>query len=206
MYLLQVRPTTLQGKSTRGAEQVCLTECQFADDVALLATTRAGAEVAGREYMSTAQALGLNMSIVKTKFMVAGCNVTEADQQPICVASGEEVEMVKEFQYLGSIIADNGRIDAEVDKRIANASKAFGALRQAVFNDRHLSVLTKRLIYQACVLSVLLYGSESWTPLRRHLKRLDSFHHRCIRTVLGITKRQQRGEHISLEALRERWG
>ena len=192
-------------KSTRGAEQVCLTECQFADDVALLATTRAGAEVAGREYMSTAQALGLNMSIVKTKFMVAGCNVTEADQQPICVASGEEVEMVKEFQYLGSIIADNGRIDAEVDKRIANASKAFGALRQAVFNDRHLSVLTKRLIYQACVLSVLLYGSESWTPLRRHLKRLDSFHHRCIRTVLGITKRQQRGEHISLEALRERW-
>ena len=145
------------------------------------------------------------MSIVKTKFMVAGYNVTEADQQPICVASGEEVEMVKEFQYLGSIIADNGRINAEVNKRIANAFKAFGALRQAVFNDRHLSVLTKRLIYQACVLSVLLYGSESWTPLRRHLKRLDSFHHRCIRTVLGITKRQQREEHISLEALRERW-
>ena len=39
-------------------------------------------------------------------------------------------------------LADNGRIDAEVDKCIANASKAFDALRQAVFNDRHLSVLT----------------------------------------------------------------
>ena len=173
----------------------------------MLETTRAGAEVAGREYRSTAQAFGLTMSIVKTKFMVARYNVTEADQQPICVASCEEVEMMKEFQYLGSIIADNGRIDAEVDKRIANASKAFGTLRQAVLiNDRHLNVLTKRLIYQACVPSVLLYGSESWTPLRRHLKRLDSFHHRCIRTVLGITKRQQWEEHINLEALRERWG
>ena len=32
-------------RSTREAEQECFTECQFADDVALLATTRAGAEV-----------------------------------------------------------------------------------------------------------------------------------------------------------------
>ena len=40
-------------KSTRGAEQECLTECQFTDDVALLANTHAGAEVAGREYRST---------------------------------------------------------------------------------------------------------------------------------------------------------
>ena len=67
------------------------------------------------------------------------------------MASGEEIELVKEFQYLD---ADNERIDAEVDRRIANASKAFGALRQAVFNNKHL---TQRLIYQACVLSVLLH-------------------------------------------------
>ena len=35
----------LYRRSTRGAEQECLTECQFADDVALLATTHGGAEV-----------------------------------------------------------------------------------------------------------------------------------------------------------------
>ena len=44
-------------------------------------------------------------------------------------------------------------MDAEVDRRIANASKAFRALRQAVFNDRYLSVNTKRLyIKLACCL------------------------------------------------------
>ena len=52
---------------------------------------------------------------------MVGHNVTEADQQSICVASGEKIELVKEFRYLGSIIADNGRIDAEVDSHIANA-------------------------------------------------------------------------------------
>ena len=80
---------------------------------------------------------------------------------------------VENFQYLGSIIADDGRIDTETDRRIANASKAFGALRQAVFKDDNLSVATKRKVYQSCVLSVLLYGAECWTPLRRHIRNLN---------------------------------
>ena len=41
----------------------------------------------------------------------------------------------------------------------------------------HLRVETKHKVYQACALSILLYGAECWTPLRKDLKRLDSFHH-----------------------------
>ena len=78
---------------------------------------------------------------------------------------------------------DGGSIDVEVDRRITNASKVFGALRPSVFDDCHLSIKTKRCVYQACVLSTLLYGSECWTPLHRHLRRLDSFHQRCIKAV-----------------------
>ena len=78
------------------------------------------------------------------------------------------VEHVEHFQYLGSLISENGQIDAEIDRRIAGVSRAFGALNRAVFRDRNLSVNTKRLVYQACVMSVLLYGSECWTPLKRH--------------------------------------
>ena len=67
---------------------------------------------------------------------------------------------MKEFPYLGSLIAENGGIDVEVDKCIGNASKAFGALRQAVFKDAHLSINAKRKVDQACILSVLMYGGE----------------------------------------------
>ncbi len=120
-------------RSEKGATKEFLSECQFADDISFLATTRAAAEEVTREYQA-----------------------------------------------------------------IANASKAFGALRQSVFSDKILTINTKRRIYQACVLSVLLYGSECWTPLRRHLRRLGAFHHRCIRTVLGITNGQQWEEHYFL--------
>ena len=54
-------------------------------------------------------------------------------------------------------------------RSIGGASRAFGALRQPIFEDLDLSITTKRYIYRACVLPVLLYGSECWVPLKRDL-------------------------------------
>ena len=118
---------------------------------------------------------------------------------------GGSIERVKEFQYLRSIITADGRIAVEVDKHLDNASKAFGALRKAVSTNTNLSPTTKRQEYQACVLSVLLFGGECWILLRKHLKRLNAFHHRCIRTVLGITNMRQWEERITSRMTREQW-
>ena len=151
-------------KNTRNACEVLVSKGEFADDVVLLASTRQAAEAAIRTYMEVTQSFGLTVSIQKTKFMVVGHGVAEEDKLPLAVDDGS-VEWVSEFPYLGSLMAESGRSHMEVDKRIANASKAFGALRRAVFKDDHLSVVTKRNVYRACVLSVLLYGSECWVPL-----------------------------------------
>ena len=69
-----------------------------------------------------------------------------------------------------------------------------------------MSVKTNRSVCSACVISVLLYGSECWVPLRRYLKRLNSFHHRCLCTVLGITNQGQWEELISFSVVRKQWG
>ena len=127
------------------------------------------------------------------------------EKAPILVGTSM-IECVDAFTYLGSVVTSNARMDAEVDRCIASASRAFGALRQAVFKDSNLDITTKRRVYQTCVLSVLLYGSECWVPLRRHLKRLNGFHHRCICTVLGITNLQQWQQHITSQMTREQWG
>ena len=107
---------------------------------------------------------------------------------------------------MGFVVDSSGRIDADVNRRVVQASKAFGALRKAVFLDKNLRMATKRRIYNACVLSVLLYGAECWIPLRRHEKKVNTFHHRCIRTILGISNRQQWSERITMAEVRRRWG
>ena len=121
--------------------------------------------------------------------MVTSYNVSEDEKMAINTDLGR-VEHVQHFQDIGSVICEGGSQDTEIDRLLGKASKAFRTLKRAVFNDKVLTISTKRLIYPACVLSVLLYGCECWIPLRRHLKRLESFHHRCARTVLGISNKQ----------------
>jgi len=41
----------------------------------------------------------------------------------------------------------------------------------------------KIAIYKAICISILLYGCESWTPYRRHIKTLEVFHIRCLKSI-----------------------
>ena len=49
-----------------------------------------------------------------------------------------------------------------------------------------LSLQTKIRLYNALVISVLLYGSETWTLLKADKRRLEAFHMNCQRRILGI--------------------
>ena len=79
--------------------------------------------------MDVTRAIGMTVSITKTKLTVVGSGVSDEVKLPITVDGGQ-IEWVSEFPHLGSLMADSGRIDVEVEKRIASASNFFGALRQ----------------------------------------------------------------------------
>lgn len=129
---------------------------------------------------------GLTISIPKTKMLVAGMSsVNEADLHAISIG-GEEVETVNAFQYLGATVEGNGNIMNDVESRIAKASRAFGLLKRPVFRDKDLSLKTKRLVYQAVVLEVLLYSAETWATKREHSRKHEVFHNRCLRAILGV--------------------
>ena len=119
-------------RHTRNASKQNVPGCLFADDGALLASTREGAERAVVEYQTTSDKFGLRVSIPKTKHLVVGSEAEDEDKAPIAVEGGE-IEGVEEFSYLGSIIASSGAMDSDVYRRVAQAFCAFGALRKAVF-------------------------------------------------------------------------
>ena len=96
------------------------------------------------------------MSIPKTKLTVSGYGIDEEDKKPMVVRGGE-IERIDEFPYLGSVVVSNGRRHAEVDRRIANASKDFGALCKAIFDDENLSLSIKRKVYNACDICTALW-------------------------------------------------
>ena len=51
-----------------------------------------------------------------------------------------------------------------------------------------------------------LYGAECWILLRKHARKLNTFHHGCVRIILGISNKQQWSEHITVAEVRRRCG
>ena len=63
---------------------------------------------------------GLKVSFQKTKMIVAGQEVIDADTEPMQVGT-EEIKCVQQF---GSVVASSGRVDVHVEGRIPKASRA----------------------------------------------------------------------------------
>ena len=61
-------------------------------------------------------------------------------------------------------------------------------------------------MYEATVLSVLLYGAEMRSIKAESVRRLSGFHNRCIQTIMGATKQQQWRERISSRQLAADFG
>ena len=136
----------LYRRYTKNASEQKISECLFADDGALLACSRSGAETAAIAYQETSGKFGLTVNINKTKQMVVGREATDSDEEPLPMQGGN-IESVEQFPYLGSVVAASGKIDADVDRGITQASSAFGALRKSVILDRDLSLVTKRKVH-----------------------------------------------------------
>ena len=59
--------------------------------------------------------------------------------------NGEALEQVEQFKYLGSVIAADGGIEADIKHRINEGSKVFGALKGIVGNRELRSIVKKVL-------------------------------------------------------------
>ena len=44
------------------------------------------------------------------------------------------------------------------------------------------------MVYQAVVLGVLLYATETWPVEQKDIKRLEGFQYHCLRKILGISR------------------
>ena len=159
-------------------------DLQYADDAAIACND---AEELQSELTTQNEAygrMGLRINAKKTEVL----HRTGADTTPTPVfLGGEQLKVVEDFAYLGSVISSNCSADKEITCRIGKACSAFGQLRERVYLNRSLHLTTKVAVYNAIVLAILLYGCETWTLYSRQMKELHKFHMRCLRQMLFVT-------------------
>ena len=107
--------------------------------------------------------------------------------EPRITIENLRLPVTKQFKYLGNVLSNDAQID--IQARIIKASSAYGRLQRRVWKPHGIQLNTKIKIYKAAVLTTLLYGAESWTCYRRHVKMLDAFHMRHVRYLMGSNGR-----------------
>ena len=106
---------------------------------------------------------------------------------PSIYIDGSNCSVVDNFKYLGSIISSNLSLKVEINAHIGKSAIVMAKLNKRIWQNISLTMNTRFKVYQECVPSILLYGSEAWTPYARQKAKLNSFHLRCLRQILGKT-------------------
>jgi hypothetical protein len=167
---------------TLSSRQEPLADLEYADDIALLASSEPEMQSLLDHLANAAEKIGLEISSEKTKVMSCCAPAT-----PVISLNGLPLETVEKFRYLGSEIEPDGDIASEISARIGRAQGAFNLLRECLWNRKDIRASTKARVYDACIRSVLLYGCESWPFRGSEARRLAVFEHRCWRNALGIS-------------------
>ena len=168
-------------KSKTLVRKVLVRELLFADDAALVSHTEEGLQCLLSKFADACKEFGLTISIKKTQVM--GLNTTTT---PTLQLEGQPLEAVNDFVYLGSNISSGASLDTEIKRRIAKAASTMSRLSKRVWDNKKVTKATKMKVYQACVISTLLYGSETWATKAHQEDLLESFHMRSLRRILGI--------------------
>ena len=142
----------------------CLCDLLFADDAAVTGHSAGDLQQLMTRISDACQDFGLTISLKKTQVMGQ-----DTDSPPAISINDHELDV-----YLGSAISDTLSLDAGFNRRIGKAAITMTRLTKKAWNNSKLTVHTKIQIYGACVVSTLLYGSESWTLRARQERKLNA--------------------------------
>lgn len=127
-----------------------------------------------------AKPTGLNINTAKTQ--VTCINTT--NPTPITVKGGP-LDFVEDFTYLGSLIGKDNGAKKDIQARLFKACGAFARF-QPIRKSRQYHLRTKIQLYNSCVKSILMYGSECWQVVKGDMNKISAFHNGCLRKICQI--------------------
>ena len=128
---------------------------RYADDTTLMAESEEELKSLLMKVKEESEKVSLKLNIQKIKIMASGPITSwEIDV--------ETVETVSDFIFLGSKITADGDCSHEIKRRFLLGRKVM-TNPDNILKSRDITLPTKIHLVKAMVLSVVMYGCESWT-------------------------------------------
>jgi exonuclease III len=172
-------------------EGVSISTTEYADDLAVVAGNVEDLQSHVDRLQERSAFLGLALNARKCKVIATSPPVSEI------TANGAPMEVVGQFQYLGSYISAKGDPTREVNVRTGRSMAVFKSLRRVLWKRRQISLAVKMRLFDALVMPVLLYGLELVPLTAANTRKLATHELFCLRSILGVGLRDRiRNEDI----------
>ena len=171
----------------------------FADDTVLVCDSIEKLRSAIEEFERVCCRRKLRINVDKSKVMRIGRS--EGRGEIDARVNGRGMEEVGTYRYLGVDVSKDGKGNEEVNHRIVEARKAWGALKE-LWKKGSISIGAKVGMYEGVVEPTLLYGSETWVLNVGERKRIEAVEMNCLRNVCGV----RRIDRVSNVEVRRRCG
>lgn len=168
----------------------------FADDMMIWGETVEDVQIQLNAWSSVMERYGLKISREKSEVMVFGRDANIAGDIEL---NGEPLKIVRNFRYLGSEIADDGRISYEITRRLQKGGNFYQTVKHLIC-DGKIPEKAKIMMYKMYYVPIMLYGAETWTMTEREWSRMQAGEMRFLRAIKGKTRRDRiRNEDIRRE-------
>jgi len=107
------------------------------------------------------------------------------DEEGVVITSNGMIREVSEFCYLGDVVDNVAGVEHTVRTRVAAAWKKWREVVSLLLN-KNITLKIRGNVYEACVRSVMLYGSETWAMSRKMEGILIGCDRRMLRYMAGV--------------------
>jgi len=98
----------------------------------------------------------------------------------------KEIEQVRSFKYLGSIVNTDNKMEEETKEKVALGNKAFFANRK-IFQSKLISKNAKLTLYFSVIRPAVTYACKTWILRETISDKLMVFGRKILRKIFGPT-------------------
>ena len=155
----------------------------FADDLVLLSESTQDLQLAVdllSEYCAT---WDLNINLIKTK--IIPFTSPRRSMNPVHIfLNGVEIQVTKEYKYLGLLMSANGSLKPAIRTLAAQANKALFSLMRSAAHLKYPSPRILSHLFDTLVRPIAEYACEVWFP--SSAEEMEVIHRRFCKFALGL--------------------